>query len=169
VAGVGLPLFANAADARRTQDAAQFLAGQFRLARQRAVMSSRHVAVVFDEAGAEVLWRLCEDGDRDGLSRADVVANIDRCEAPQQPLSSRFPGVTVGYAPGVPSPDDEVGVAALRFGASQMAVFTPAGTATAGTVALIGPGENQFAVRVSSVTGRSRVLRFNRGDREWVE
>lgn len=169
VLGVGLPVLTNGADARRTRDAASFLAGQFRLARQRAVMTGRHVAIVFDEVAGEVGWRLCEDGDRDGLSRDEIDAGLDRCEAPTQPLSVRFPEVRVGYVLGVPSPDGETDVSPLRFGVSRMAVFTPTGTASSGTVAVRGPGANQFAVRISGVTGRTRTLRFDPGRGEWTE
>jgi type II secretory pathway pseudopilin PulG len=169
VLGLGMPVLTNAADARRTRDAASFLAGQFRLARQRAVLTGRHVAIVFDEVSDEVGWRLCEDGDRDGLSRSDVASGRDRCDAPAQPLSFRFAQVGVGYVAGVPGPDYEVDPAPLRFGSAAMAVFTPTGTASAGTVAVRGPGLNQFAVRVSGVTGRTRLLRFDPGSREWAE
>jgi hypothetical protein len=50
-----------------------------------------------------------------------------------------------------------------------MAVFTPIGTASPGTIALLGPGDEQFAVRVAGATGRTRVLHFERGRRLWVE
>ncbi len=169
VLGLGMPVLTNGADARRTRDAASFLAGQFRLARQRAVMTGRHVALVFDQVSGEVGWRVCEDGDRDGLSRSDVADGRDRCDEPAQPLSFRFAQVGVGYLPGVPGPDGDPDPAPLRFGSSAMAVFTPTGTASAGTIAVQGPGLNQFAVRVSGATGRTRVLRFDSGQREWVE
>ena len=169
VLGVGLPMLANNADAKRTRDAAAFLAGQFRLARQRAVMTGHHVAVVFDDVEGEDGWRLCEDGNRDGLSRDDVDAGVDRCEASAQPLSHRFSRVRIGYIAGVPSPDGEVGPSPLRFGTARMAVFTPTGTASSGTVAVSGQGQNQFAVRVSGVTGRTRVLRFDPGRGVWSE
>jgi hypothetical protein len=80
-----------------------------------------------------------------------------------------FPRVRVAYAPGVPSPDNETGAAALRFGSVRMAVFSPMGTASPGTVVLLGPGDVQFAVRVAGATGRTRVLRFDYGSREWVD
>ncbi len=169
VLGLGMPVLRNSVEARRTHDAASFLAGQFRLARQRAVMTGRHVAVVFDEVSGETRWRMCEDGDRDGLSRSDVTSGRDRCDEPAQPLSFRFAQVEVGYLPGVPGPDGDAAPSPLRFGASAMAVFTPAGTASAGTVAVRGPGQNQFAVRVAGVTGRTRLLRFDSGSREWIE
>jgi type II secretory pathway pseudopilin PulG len=169
VLGVGLPVFINGTDAKRTRDGAAFLAGQFRLARQRAALTSRNVAVVFDEQSGDFFWRLCEDRDRDGVSRADITSQVDVCEAPPEPLSSRFSGVLVAYGPDVPSPDGELGVPALRFGPAQMAVFTPTGTSSGGTVAILGPGSNQFAVRVSGVTGRTRILRFDPGSRGWSE
>ena len=169
VLGVAMPVLTNGADARRTRDAASFLAGQFRLARQRAVMTGRNVAVVFDDVAAEVGWRVCEDGDRDGVSRDDISSGLDRCDAAAQPLSYRFPHVGVGYLDGVPSPDGEIDVPPVRFGLAEMAVFTPTGTASPGTVAVQGPGTNQFAVRVSGVTGRTRVLRFDPGSAEWTE
>jgi type II secretory pathway pseudopilin PulG len=169
ILGVALPVLTNGADAKRTRDAASFLAGQFRLARQRAVMTGRNVAIVFDDVSGDVGWRLCEDDDRDGVSRGDVDSGIDHCEEPAQPLAYRFSQVSVGYLPGVPSPDGELEASPLRFGLARMAVFTPTGTASSGTVAVRGPGANQLAVRVSGVTGRTRVLRFDSGAREWSE
>lgn len=169
VLGVGLPVLANGADAKRTRDAAGFLAGQFRLARQRAVLTGRHVAIVFDEVAGEEGWRLCEDGNRDGMSRDDIDAGVDGCEAPARPLSHRFSQVRIGYVPGVPSPDGEAGASPLQFGTARMAVFTPTGTASSGTVAVYGEGKNQFAVRVSGVTGRTRVLWFDPGRGAWSQ
>jgi type II secretory pathway pseudopilin PulG len=167
--GLGLPMLTRGADARRANDAARFVAGQFRLARQRAVMTGRRSAVVFDEVAGEFGWRLCEDLDRDGVSRADIAAGTDRCEAPAQPMSIKFPQVRIAFAPGVPSPDGLLDASPLRFGLGRMAVFTATGTASSGTVAILGQGDNQLVVRVSGVTGRTRVLRFDRSQQAWVE
>lgn len=167
--GIGVPTFAQSADAKRTRDAANYLAGQFRLARQRAVLTGRHVAVVFEDVAGHVEWRLCTDEDRDGMSRADVTSGVDRCEDPAQSLALSFPEVAVGYLTGVPSPDGEIDAVPVRLGPARMAVFTPIGTASSGTVAVSGPGGNQFAVRVSGMTGRTRTLRFDSGRRLWTE
>jgi type II secretory pathway pseudopilin PulG len=169
VSGAAVPVLANGADAKRTRDAAAFVAGQFRLARQRAVMTGRNTAIVFDGLAPEVGWRLCEDGDRDGVSRADINSGADPCEALSQPLSYRFSKVGVGYLPGVPSPDGELNAPPLKFGAAQMATFTPAGTSSSGTIAILGAGSAQWAVRVSGVTGRTRTLRFDPGSKVWLE
>ncbi len=114
-------------------------------------------------------WRVCEDLDRDGVSRADIAGGTDSCEGPVQPVSYRFSRVRIGFAPGVPSPDGVVGASPLRFGVARMAVFSPSGTASSGTVALLGPSDAQFVVRVAGVTGRIRVLQFDSGQRLWFE
>lgn len=166
---IGVPALSHVADAKRTRDASSFFAGQFRMARQRAVMTGRYVAVVFDDVGGEVGWRTCLDGDRDGVSRSDIASGTDRCEAAAEAVSLRFPAVRVDYLPGVPGPDGDVAPTPLRFGPAAMAAFSPSGTSSSGTVALRGAGTAQFAVRVAGVTGRTRVLEFDPGRRVWVE
>ncbi len=176
VLGLGLPSLLQAAQMKETTDAAAFLTGQFRMARQRAVMTGRHVAIVFDPAeepaadslGQNVEWRVCEDGNRDGVSRADIANGTDRCGSESEQLSRRFPHVTAGYQPGVPALGGG-SAAPLRFGRARMAVFTAGGTASSGTIVLRGRGGTQVAVRVSGVTGRTRVLRFDRSRGRWPE
>lgn len=169
VLGAALPTLVNATEASRARHAAEFLAGQFRLARQQAVLTGRHNAIVFEDMAGETGWRVCEDRDRDGLSREDIGTGVDRCQGPAQALSLWFSQVRVGYAPGVPNLEGEIDAAPLRFGLARMAVFSPMGTSSSGTVAVLGPGGSQFMVRVAGVTGRTRVLRFDRGRRAWVE
>lgn len=167
--GAGLPAMTHPIDTKRTEDAAAFLAGQFRLARQRAVMSGQHVAVVFDDVAGEAGWRVCRDYDRDGVSRSDITAGIDRCDGPPRALSNQFAHVRVGYVPGLPDLDGGSQSSPLRFGVARMAVFSPSGTSSSGSVVVRGAGATQSAVRVSGVTGRTRVLRFDAGRQGWVE
>jgi len=167
--GAGLPAMSHSVDARRTEDAAAFLAGQFRLARQRAVMSGQPVAVVFDDVAGEVGWRVCRDHDRDGVSRHDITAGVDQCDGAPRPLADQFAQVRVGYVPGVPALDGGSSSSPLRFGVARMAVFSPSGTSSSGSIVVRGAGSTQAAVRVSGVTGRTRVLRFDPGRQSWVE
>lgn len=169
VSAIGLPALGQSADEKRTRDSAAFLAGQFRMARHRAVLTGRSTAVVFDDVAGEVGWRVCADLDRDGVRRGDIASGVDRCDAAPEPISVRFANVRVAYAPGIPGPDEDGPVAALRFGGAGMAVFSPAGTATSGTIALRAETTAQFAVRVAGVTGRTRILRFDAGRRVWAE
>ncbi len=169
ICAIGVPALSHFVDAKRTRDASAFIAGQFRMARQRAVMTGRYVAVLFEDVAGDVGWRMCVDGDRDGVSRSDIGSGTDRCEAAAEAVSLRFPAVRVDYLPGVPSPDGDVAPAPLRFGAAAMAAFSPSGTSSSGTIALRGAGTAQFAVRVAGVTGRTRVLEFDPGRRVWLE
>lgn len=159
--GLGVPPLLQGARMKETADAAAYLAGQFRLCRQRAVMTGKSLAVVFNEEGTELGWRICHDEDGDGVSRGDVEAGRDRCEPTVERLSQRFPHVRPGYHPGVP-PISGTSMAAVRFGNSRMAVFTPLGTSSSGSLVLMGAGGTQVAIRVSGVTGRTRTLRFVR-------
>ena len=58
---------------------------------------------------------------------------------------------------------------AIRFGASDMASFSPSGSCTAGSLFLRSAGNVQYAVRVAGVTGRTRILRYNAVSQSWDE
>jgi hypothetical protein len=46
--------------------------------------------------------------------------------------------------------------------------FSPNGTATSGSVYVVGRDRTQWVVRVLGVTARARVLRFDRTNSTWV-
>ena len=46
--------------------------------------------------------------------------------------------------------------------------FSPNGTATSGSVYVVGRDQTQWAVRVLGVTARARVLRYERATGAWV-
>jgi hypothetical protein len=49
-----------------------------------------------------------------------------------------------------------------------MVVFTPLGTATAGSLYILGGTRRQYALRIFAETGRSRVLRFDARSGTWT-
>lgn len=57
----------------------------------------------------------------------------------------------------------------IRFNQSDLASFGPLGTATPGTLYLTDRRSRLTAVRVTSRTGRVRVLRYDPGARTWLE
>jgi hypothetical protein len=80
-----------------------------------------------------------------------------------------FPGVTIGVDPGLPGPGGEPGSAdPVRFGTGDIASFSPTGSSSAGTLFLRTRRGRQYAVRVSNITGRTRVLRYDTGRRQWT-
>ena len=135
-----------------------------------AVARSAASALVFDRVAGRWRMQRCVDGNGNGVRRADIMRGRDVCAAAPVDLGELFSGVAIAVDRSVPDPDGGPGSAdPVRFGASDLASFTPAGTATAGTVYLRSAGGAQFAVRVAGVTGRTRILRFDTARRQWVE
>ncbi|HUG91493.1 MAG TPA: GspH/FimT family pseudopilin [Planctomycetaceae bacterium] len=165
---MALPTTASVVDASRARQAAGDIAARFRLARQRAATEGRATAVVFDQAGDGWLARTCTDGNGNGVRRAEL-GGPDACVPDQASLEDQYPGVAVAIDPLVPDPGGQVGNPdPVRFGAGDMASFSPAGTATAGTLYLRSAGTH-YAVRIAGGNGRTRILRWDPGGRTWVD
>jgi type II secretory pathway pseudopilin PulG len=164
-----VPTWAATVDAGRARHAAQFVASACRDARTQAIARNATEALVFDQSGARWTYRRCHDGNGNGLRRADITRGTDTCDAVVD-LGTLFGGVRIATDASVPDPDGGAGsIDPVKFGASNVASFTPAGTATAGTVYLQSPAGALFAVRVAGATGRTRVLRFNQSQSNWQE
>jgi prepilin-type N-terminal cleavage/methylation domain-containing protein len=167
VTAMAVPLTARSVDDARVRSAAGFMAGRLRAARQQAVAASRNVALVFDRAGAEWVFRLCSDGNGNGVRRADIAGGQDQC-APAARVSSLFPTVALGLDAALPAIEAEPGTEdGVRFGPSDIASCSPLGTCSPGTLYLKGSHGPQYAVRVAGMTGRTRVLRYDAGRRQW--
>lgn len=170
VAGVSAPVTASAIDASRARQAASFMATRFRLARTQAVNSSTNVGVVFDFAGGAWTFRLCSDGTNNGIRRADILAGVDPCIGEPYRMTELFPGVDVAVDPALRGPNGEPpNPDAVRFGKADLISFSPAGSCTAGSLYLRSRGQVQYAIRVSGITGRTRVLRYDSGSRTWKD
>ena len=162
-----VPVTGAAIDASRARNASGFLAARLRLARQHAATRSASTGVVFDLTGSGWTIRVCTAGNGNGIRRADIAAGTDTCAEGPFSLAQQFPGVEVGVDARLPGPDGEPGSAdPVRFGRSNIASFSPEGTATAGTV-FLRTKCSQYAIRVNNVTGRTRLLRYNPGTRAW--
>ena len=156
---ISVPRAASVVDAGRARQAAVFLGSRFRLARQQAVTFGANVGVVFDYAGGRWLVRVCRDGSRNGLRRADIQSGSDPCPDGPHSLGDLFPGVEIAVDPQLRGPAGEPGSPdPVRFGSSDIASFSPFGTCTAGSIFLRSRGGAQYAVRIAGVTGRLRVL-----------
>jgi type II secretory pathway pseudopilin PulG len=168
LAGLAVPLTAQAADSARARSAASFVAARLRLARAHAVTAHQAAALVFDQVDTRWVFRRCSDGNGNGVRRAEIGDGRDVCLGREE-LGHQFSGVALGLDAGIPDLDGDVGeTAAVRFGRSAMASCTPLGHCTPGTVYLRSGRGQQFAIRVSGVTGRTRLLRFDQGTRRWT-
>jgi len=162
MAGIAVPALTAGLERLRAGAAARYLAGQMALARTRAVTRSATVALRFHREPGGLLVSVYVDGNGNGVRSRDIDSGIDRQVDSAVRLEDLFPGVTIAV-PAAFSSD------AVELGGTELLSFTPAGTATSGTIAILGRDGSQFAVRVLGVTGRIRLLRFDPQSRQWID
>ena len=107
-------------------------------------------------------FSVVEDGNGDGVRTADIAQQIDRVVAAPMHLADLFPGAAIGLAPETPA------TGAVALGGTMILSFSPNGTATSGSVYVVGRDQTQWAVRVLGVTARARVLRYDRATGTWI-
>lgn len=162
LAGIGVASVAPSVDRSRGVAAARYLATRAALARARAVGRSTTVALYFEQDARGIRFSVVEDGNGDGVRTADITQQIDRTIEGPIHLSDLFPGAAIGLAPGTPA------TAAVSLGGTMILSFGPNGTASSGSVYVVGRDFTQWVVRVLGVTARARVLRYERTTGAWV-
>ena len=170
------PLLRSSADLRlylATQD----LVGVLRLTRAYAIRHSANVAVKFRTAqDGTITFALYRDGDGDGVLNRDIDTGVDPQVKPPRRMAHLGRGFGFGFPPGPPpmdpssprQPMDRLDDP-IRFNQSDLASFDPLGTATPGSLYLTDRRSLLAAVRVTSRTGRIRVLRYDSRARAWRE
>jgi type II secretory pathway pseudopilin PulG len=165
-----VPTAAATIDAGRVNGAANAMASRFRLARLDAVSRGRSTAFVFDQSGGRWVFRVCADGNGNGIRRSEIASGLDVCAPDAIDVQSLFPGVRIDVDASLRGPSGEPPSAdPVRFGSSNIASFSGLGSCTAGTLFLRSPMGQQYAVRVAGATGRTRVLRYDAASRSWIE
>ena len=165
-----VPTTAATIDAGRVNAAASGMASRFRLTRLDAVSRGRSTALVFDQVGARWVFRVCADGNGNGIRRSEIQSGTDVCAADSIDVQALYPGVRVDVDATLRGPSGEPPSAdPVRFGSSNMASFSPLGSCTAGTLFLRSPMGQQYAVRIAGATGRTRVLRYDSAAGIWIE
>lgn len=164
---------------QRLHSSIRRLAEDLQACRWHALTSGRATGLVFTlAADNDLTWTMSRDGDGDGLRRADLAAGVDEDVSRPQRLSATAPGIRAGLlvaavggrVPRLPpqsgwitNPQDPV-----KFGAAEMASFSPQGSATSGSLYLT-DGCDTVALVIQGVTGRLRLFRFNLMSRSWKE
>lgn len=167
---LAVPVVAAVTDAGRVRHAAGFVASELRAARLEAVSRSASVGLAFDLVEGRWVFRVCIDGNGDGLHRADVTGGTDACIGGPYDVQALFAGVQIAVDPALRGPGGEPGSPdPVRFGRSDIASFSSLGSCTAGSLFLRSPDGRQYAVRVAGVTGRTRILRYEPATRAWVD
>lgn len=165
---MSVPLARSAVDRGRARHAAGFVAGRFHQTRIQAIYRTKIVGVVFELLNGRWVFFVCEDGNGNGLRRAELPGGPDRCLEGPYDVAAMFPGTTIALDPAIPDPNGATGSTdPVRFGRSDLVSFSPIGDCTPGSLYLRSADGIQYAVRLNGVLGRSRVLRFDPGTGHW--
>ncbi|HXE81400.1 MAG TPA: GspH/FimT family pseudopilin [Vicinamibacterales bacterium] len=167
-----VPAITAGLNGARARGAAFYVSSRFALVRTLAVQRHANVALKFELEGDGIRVRTILDSNGNGVRAAEIDAGVDLPILPDDRIDRQFGGVRYGFVEGATlidgtpvSPGDDP----VRFGKSDMLVFTPSGTATAGTVYLRGRDRSQYAVVVLGATGRTRIVRFDLRTGKWVD
>jgi prepilin-type N-terminal cleavage/methylation domain-containing protein len=169
IIGIALPITTDAVDALRTQGATRYLAARIVSARMDAVKRSRYIALRFERAVPDYTYRDYADGNHNGVRTADIKAGIDPPLDTAEHIGDSFGGVTLQLMDDTPDADGAMhtGTDGVRIGVAKLLTMGPDGTATSGTLYVRGRNA-QYAIRILGVTGRVRVLQYQRRQRQWI-
>jgi prepilin-type N-terminal cleavage/methylation domain-containing protein len=157
-----IPILLSSADRSRGLAAVRYLGARMSLARAQAVSRSANVALRFEQDARGIRFAVFADGNGNGVRTAEILAGIDPVLDAPVYLSDLFTGVAIALGPAAGGSDP------LQIGSTNLLSFTPAGTATSGTVYVRSRDGTQWAVRVLGATARTRVLRYAAATGEWV-
>ena len=170
LAGITIPQTLAALDDFRAYGAVRYMSGRLHETRTTAVTRTANTAMRFTSTEHSYAYAVYLDGNRNGVHNADISGGVDAEIHKEERLSDLFPGVDFGAVPGLPSvepgsapPGDDP----VRFGSTNMAVFSALGTSTPGSLYIRGRRDTQYAVRLFGQTGKIRVLKFNSRTRLW--
>lgn len=169
LAGMATPLWLGAVDRARAAGAARYVVGRLQHARMEAVRRSAHTGLRFTQEDDGYRSALYVDGNGNGLRSTDIARGMDARLAPDERLEDRFAGVQFGILEGVTDIDSSAVLSGdpIQLGRTNILSFSPLGSATAGTLYIIGRGRQQLAVRLLGATGRARVLKYHFETKQW--
>ncbi len=154
------------------QRAARLVCGLIVRGRALSVARGRAVALVFERDGDR--WRcfLAEDGDGDGVNRADLRSGRDAITGEVHRLASG--GAGPGILPGEPVPDPSGrGILRgdpgdpIRAGRGDIITLKGGGTATPGSIYLSDGVSRMRVIRIYGATARVRQMVWRRGWPRW--
>ncbi len=172
-----LPSCSVLIDGARLSAASSQVTLLFRQLRYQAIAGANCFGMLFGSGadGETLIYLVAEDGNGNGIRRAEVESGIDPVVAGPVSLPAEHGGVRFGILDSGPVPVLPPGSGAIqnpadpiRFGSSDLASFTPNGTSSSGTVYLISPRGRMRAVSLYGVTGRIRVWDYLPARGTWV-
>jgi len=172
---LGIPPLLSLAAGLRVELAAAEVASTFHVARAYAIRHDANVGLKFQvDADGTVTWALFSDGDGDGVLTADILSGDDPQVLPRTRIAHLGRQIHFGFPPGraprdpgdprrrLSGLDDPI-----RFNRSDIAAFSPLGTATPGTVYVTDGMRHLSAARVFGRTGRIGCLVYDVVRERW--
>src|SRR3954465_10266787 len=170
MSAAAVPEYLTALDDVRVGGAVHYVSARLQRARMEAVSRSAMVGVQFTQTTGGYSYAVYVDGNRNGVLTRDIQRGIDRLITAAGRRPGQFAGVELGAIPGLP-PVDPGGAAPgsdpIRLGPGNIASFSALGTASSGTVYIRSRRAAQYAVRIYGETGKTRMLKFEPGTRQW--
>ncbi len=141
--------------------------------RSDAIRTGRCTALVFDRTdGGRWRCRIVQDGDGDGVLRADLEAGVDPEIGRIPELETDRAGLGLLRGERIPDPSGEGFLGGdpddpIRAGSGDIVTFTPEGTATPATLYFSDGCDGMRAIRIFGATGRLRTLGWQIGWNRW--
>lgn len=172
---VSIPALAHARAKAVASAAARQLVVSFHAARWQSAATGRTWGLLFERDAAGWRWFEVEDGNGNGLRVSEINRGTDRRRSGPHRLGAKVEGALFGLPPGGPFREipptrgwiDEQGDP-IRFGASDLVVFSPLGTASSGRIYVTDGREALAAVVLFGQTGRVRVWRYDFDHDRWL-
>jgi type II secretory pathway pseudopilin PulG len=170
LASVAVPRASAALDEFRAAGAARYVAARLQQARVQAITRSCDTALRITRDARGFVVSVYEDGNQNGVLTRDIQDGIDVPVGPAERVIDQFPGVDFGALPAVAGAEGSTppGTDPIRLGSADSVTFTPTGTATSGSLYLLGHGASQYVVRIYGETGRTRILKYDARSRTWL-
>jgi type II secretory pathway pseudopilin PulG len=169
-AAAATPRLLTAVDDFNTLGAARYISSTLQQARMEAVLRHNDVGVRFTASQSTYTYAAYADGNANGIRSRDISSGVDREVRRPERLMERFPSVDFGTLPGLPAVDSSSSVPGsdpIKLGSADMATFSNAGTSSSGSLYIRGRRNIQYVIRLYGETGRTRILRFDPGSRQW--
>ena len=170
LSAIAVPHSLASLDDSRTLGAARYVSTRLQRTRLEALTGNAAAALRISRSANSYSFNVYVDGNRNGVLSRDIQSGVDRAIQSTERLSDHFPGVDFGVISGLPAVDSSSippGADPIRLGSSDMATFTAMGTATAGSLYVLGRRDTQYVVRIFGETGKTRVLKFNPRTWQW--
>lgn len=172
---VSLPAAAMLRDGGRAAAGARSMATLLSAQRWKSVTAHRVRGLQFRKNAGRWSWREVADGNGNGLRSAEIARGVDPVLSEDDALERAVADVTLGFPPVGSFPEAPPGTDTLtaaddpvRFGRSDLISFSPAGSASSGTIYVTDGRRGLYAVVLFGPTARLRVWRFVPEGRRWT-